>query len=148
MFVLESVDAAATAAYLGWTDKVLIGEDISAVPRTALVNDALGVPGFDEANDEVGVGDLLLVIELFLDSKYYLLIFINFNYNSIIIYDWNSFYLPLLDIFDKLFLLDKDLNGDDTSFFLSSYLSLCERTGDCKGVSYLNFKKKNLQYIN
>jgi len=33
------------------------------------VNDALGVPGFDDdAKDEVGVGDLLLVIELFLDS--------------------------------------------------------------------------------
>jgi len=74
VLVLESVDAAATAAYLGWTDKVFIGEEISTLPRTALVNDALGVPGFEDAKDDVGVGDLLLVMELFLDSVILLLI--------------------------------------------------------------------------
>jgi len=53
-----------------------------------------------------------------------------------------------LDIFDKLFLLDKDLKGDDASFFLSSYLSFCERTGDCNGVSfYIIYNKYNYKYI-
>jgi len=48
------------------------------------VNDALGVPGFDDAKDEVGVGDFVLVIELFLDSliiNIIIVIIINYYYH-------------------------------------------------------------------